>query len=49
MFEHISQPVLAKRHFISRQVRALMFGLALIALSLVIGMAGYRWFFPKLD
>jgi hypothetical protein len=33
----------------SRLVRAMMFGVALIIFSLAIGMIGYRYFFPKLD
>jgi hypothetical protein len=49
MFEHISKPVLPRPQFISRQMRAILLGLGLIVLSLAIGMAGYMWFFPKLD
>ena len=49
MFEPISKPVLPRAQFVSRQTRALLLGLALIVVSLAIGMVGYIWFFPKLD
>ena len=49
MFEHISKPVLARPQFISRLMRAVLLGLGLIAASLAIGMAGYLYFFPKMD
>jgi hypothetical protein len=49
MFEHISKPVLPRAQFISRQGWALLLGVALITVSLVIGMIGYRYFFAKLD
>ena len=49
MFEHVSKPVIPRRQFHSRLVRAVLLGLGLIAISLAIGMAGYLWFFPKLD
>ncbi len=49
MFEHVSRPVIPHPQFISRVMRAVLFGFGLIAVSLLIGMAGYRWFFPKLD
>ena len=49
MFEHISKPVLPRPQFISRVMRAVLLGLGLITISLVIGMLGYRYFFPKLD
>ena len=49
MFEHISKPVLARPQFISRLTRAVLLGLGLIAVSLAIGMAGYLYFFPKMD
>ena len=49
MFEHVSKPVLSRPEFISRQMRAVLLGVAMIVVSLTIGMAGYLWFFPKLD
>jgi hypothetical protein len=49
MFEHISKPVLPRAQFISRQGWALLLGVVMIAVSLAIGMIGYRYFFPKLD
>lgn len=49
MFEHVSKPVLPRPAFISRQMRAVLLGLALIAVSLAIGMIGYLYFFPRLD
>jgi hypothetical protein len=49
MFEHISKPVLSRAQFISRQWWALLLGVALITVSLAIGMVGYRYFFMKLD
>jgi hypothetical protein len=49
MFEHVSKPVLPRHQFVSRLTRAVLLGLALIVVSLAIGMAGYGYFFPKLD
>ena len=49
MFEHISKPVLPAKQFLSRLMRAVLLGLGLIVISLAIGMAGYSYFFPKLD
>ena len=49
VFEHVSKPVIPRRQFHSRLARAILLGLGLIAVSLAIGMAGYRWFFPNLD
>jgi vacuolar-type H+-ATPase subunit I/STV1 len=49
MFEHVSKPVLPRPQFLSRMMRAILLGVALIAVSLAIGMAGYLYFFPKLD
>ncbi len=49
MFEHVSRPVLPRQQFLSRLMRAVLLGIGLIALSLAIGMAGYRYFFPALD
>ncbi len=49
MFEPVSKPVIPHPQFISRLMRAVLLGAGLIAVSLLIGMAGYHWFFPKLD
>ena len=49
MFEHISKPVLPRKQFNSRMMRASLLGFGLIVFSLAIGMAGYMYFFPKLD
>ena len=49
VFEHVSKPVIPRQQFHSRLARAVLLGLGLIAVSLAIGMAGYRWFFPNLD
>ncbi|MEO6073587.1 MAG: hypothetical protein ABIP67_10075 [Burkholderiales bacterium] len=49
MFEHVSKPVIPRRQFASRLMRASLLGLGLIVASLAIGMAGYLWFFPKID
>ena len=49
MFEHVSNPVLPPKQFLSRVMRAILLGLGMIAISLAIGMAGYAYFFPKLD
>ena len=49
MFEHVSKPVLPRPQFLSRLMRAVLLGLGLIVISLAMGMAGYHYFFPKLD
>ena len=49
MFEHVTTPVLPRRQFLSRMMRAVLLGLGMIVVSLLIGMAGYLWFFPKHD
>ena len=49
MFEHVSKPVLPRPQFLSRLMRAVLFGLGLISISLAIGMAGYHYFFSNLD
>ena len=49
MFEHVSKPVLPAKQFNSRMMRAISLGLGLIVFSLAMGMAGYAYFFPKLD
>ncbi len=49
MFEHVSRPLLPRRQFASRLLRAVLLGVGMIAVSLAIGMIGYGYFFPKLD
>ena len=49
MFEHVTKPILPRPQFVSRLMRAVLLGLAMISISLAIGMAGYLYFFPKLD
>ena len=49
MFEHVSRPVLPRPQFISRLMRAVLLGVGMIGISLAIGMAGYLFYFPKLD
>lgn len=49
MFEHVSRPVLPRPQFISRLMRAVLLGVGMIGISLAIGMAGYLYYFPKLD
>jgi hypothetical protein len=49
MFEHVSKPVLPPKQFQSRLMRAVLLGVGMIVISLAIGMAGYLYFFPKLD
>jgi hypothetical protein len=39
----MSQPVLPRRRFVRRLATSVAIGLALIAISLVLGMAGYHW------
>ena len=49
MYEKISAPVIPRRQFRSRLLRSLWLGIVLIAVSLAIGMAGFLFFFPKMD
>lgn len=42
MFEHRAQPLLSRRQFLLRLARSVGLSLALVAGSLLIGMAGYR-------
>jgi hypothetical protein len=49
MYEHISAPVIPKKQFQSRVLRSTLLGVGLITFSLAIGMAGFLYFFPKLD
>jgi len=42
-YERMSQPLLPRRRFVRRFAMSLAVGLALIAISLVVGMAGYHW------
>lgn len=43
MYEHVSKPPLSRRAFINRLARTGGYGLWLLAFSLALGMAGYRW------
>src|SRR5436190_24327599 len=43
MFEHRTRPLLPRRQFYGRMARCLRIGLAIIAVSLVIGMVGYHF------
>lgn len=49
MYETVSRPLLPRRQFHSRLARAFVAGVALIVVSMIIGMAGFRVFFPKMD
>jgi hypothetical protein len=42
MYEHRSQPVISPGRFIRRQLRHAAVAAALVGLSLMLGMAGYR-------
>ncbi len=42
MFEHRSQPLLSRRAFFTRLARSAASGMALIGVSLLIGMLGYH-------
>jgi hypothetical protein len=44
MFEHRQQPLLPRRQFYHRMARSTLAGLSLVAVSLAIGMVGYRYF-----
>jgi hypothetical protein len=44
MFEHKTEPMLSPRAFAVRLVRGVLVGTGIIALSLGVGMAGYRGF-----
>jgi len=43
-YERLSQPLLPRRLFVRRLAGSVLVGLALIALSLLVGMAGYHLF-----
>ncbi len=43
MFEHRTQPLLSRRQFMARALRYAAFSGLLIGMSLLIGMAGYRF------
>ena len=49
MFEHISKPLIPFHQFKSRLIRSALIGLAMVVVSLAIGMAGYLYYFPKMD
>lgn len=42
-YERMSQPLLPRRRFLRRLAGSVGLGLALIAISLAVGMAGYHW------
>jgi hypothetical protein len=44
MFEHRSEPLLPRRAFLGRLAASAALGLAIVAVSLLVGMAGYRFF-----
>lgn len=41
--EHRTQPVISSRRFAARMVHSGLVALAFVAVSLLIGMIGYRW------
>lgn len=49
MFEHRTQPLLHRRAFFGRLARSLLAGLALVAVSLLAGMAGFHSFEPPMS
>ncbi len=49
MYERVSAPLIPRRQFQSRVLRSTVLGMCLIVFSLLIGMAGFHYFFPKLD
>ena len=44
MFEHKSQPLISKRFFVYRTIRYAWFSIGIIGFSLLVGMAGYRYY-----
>ena len=42
MYEHTSKPLLPRRHFFRRMLNHGLFALAIVVVSLAIGIAGYR-------
>ena len=49
MYEKVSKPVIPRRQFRSRLARSLLLGSSMIVVSLMIGMAGFMHYFPKMD
>lgn len=49
MYEHISKPLAPPHKFRSRLVRSLLLGLAMVVVSLAIGMIGFLYYFPSMD
>jgi hypothetical protein len=49
MFEHISMPLISRRRFLTRLTKSFLWGTLLIVASLVVGMAGFLFFFPKMN
>jgi hypothetical protein len=48
VFEHRSEPLLPRREFLSRMAKSTLLGLAVVAASLLLGMAGFH-FLERLD
>ncbi|MFZ1693096.1 MAG: hypothetical protein WAT74_07880 [Flavobacteriales bacterium] len=44
MFEHRSKPLMPKKRFVARQLRFALMALAIVAISLAIGVGGYMRF-----
>lgn len=42
-YEHVGQPLLQRRQYARRVARSALSGALLIALALLVGMAGYHW------
>ena len=49
MYEHISKPLLPHRQFRSRLMRSVLIGSLMVVFSLVLGMIGFLYYFPKMD
>ncbi len=45
MFEPFQRPLLPRRVFLARLGKSLLFGLGLVAVSLLVGMLGFHFFF----
>jgi hypothetical protein len=43
MYEHKSEPLIARKAFISRAIRSVLCAASLIAATLALGTLGYRW------
>ena len=49
MFEHITTPLISRRHFVSRLLKSFLWGTLLVVVSLFIGMLGFLFYFPMLN